>query len=360
MHTEAECDNIKRKRPLILGKGVTLAFDTPLPFHYHLPVGIKMDKLGWIIIITGIIAITIAILLKGQLISLEYMEFPRDELERLIITTDVPEQAPILTGPIEVQITSSWTRWAMRFSPGTFLVDVKINGHKTSLVVDTGAAKTAISPRVATAARVSLTSSRLEAQHGKQDTPVYMGWVQELSLNDLKVSGVPIIVMGNQPVLKLFGIPVFYLGGLLGMETLQLLAITLDYERGAVILRREAHNLQASWVPLRILRDKGPGDMEHPRPIVDCLLEGYGPLPCWIDTGASAPVYVPPEVWGKLGLGDQKQARLKIKLGEVDLKDVPAVRARVPYTMIGSNIFQAQGIKRLTLDFLAGKLYAER
>jgi len=28
--------------------------------------------------------------------------------------------------------------------------------------------------------------------------------------------------------------------------------------------------------------------------------------------------------------------------------------------LIGSNIFQAQGFKRLTLDFLAGKLYAER
>ena len=334
-------------------------------------MGIKMGNLGWIIIL-AIAAITIAIvvlLLRGQLISLEYVEFPQDKLEKLIVA-DTPQAELTLSGPGEVQVSSPWTPWAMRILPGTFLVDAKINGHKASLVVDTGASNTFISPQIATAAQVSLTSSRLVGQHGERKVPVYMGWVRELALNDLKVYGVPIAVAGNQQVLKLLRVPVFYLDGLLGMETLQLLAITLDYEQRIVIFRRESPDLRAPGVPLQILRERVPlqqifrgevsGDVEYPRPVVDCLLEGYGPLPCWIDTGTSAPVFVPLEIWDELGLGDQKRARLKIKLGEIELKDVPAVGARVPYTMIGSNIFQAQGVKRLTLDFLAGKLYVER
>lgn len=316
----------------------------------------------WLIL--GIIAIAIGLALSflltgGQLVSLEYTDFPRDKLEKFI-TAETLEAELTLSGPPEAEVGSPWTPWAMKLLPGTFLVDVKINGHPASLVVDTGAAQTVLSPRIAVAAQVSLTSSRLIVQHGGGEVPVYMGWVQELELRDLKVQGLPVLVSGKQPVLKLLGLPVWSLDGLLGMETLQRLAFTLDYGRGIVIFRRESPSIQAPSAPLRLLQDRGPGDIEQARPIVDCLLEGSGPFPCWLDTGTSAPVLVPPEVWEMLGLEGQKRTRLRIRLGEIELTDVPAVRARYSYIMIGSNIFQAQGFKRLTLDFLAGKLYLER
>jgi len=189
---------------------------------------------------------------------------------------------------------------------------------------------------------------------------VYMGWVRELELGNLTVQGLPVLVLGNQPVLKLLGLPVWSLDGLLGMEVLQRLAFTLDYERGVVILYRESPSIQAPSAPLRLLHDRGPGKIEHARPIVDCFLEDAGPFPCWLDTGTSAPVLVPLKTWEAQGLEDRHPARLALKLGEIELSKVPAVRANVPYIVIGSNIFQAQGFKRLTLDFLAGKLYLER
>ena len=125
-------------------------------------------------------------------------------------------------------------------------------------------------------------------------------------------------------------------------------------------MRREPFPSQVPSVPLQILTESGLGGLEHPKPIVECFVNNSGPFSCFIDTGTSAPVFVPRETWQALGLEGQKQAYLEVRLGELELKDVPAIKANVKHITIGSNIFQAQGLKRLTLDFLAGKLYAER
>ena len=317
----------------------------------------------WIIILGATLAVVLGLFLAagGKLIALEHIDFPRDELEKLIIANP-PEAELTLSGSLEVQVGSPWTRWAMKLLPGTFLVDVKINGRKASLVVDTGAAQTFISPQIAVAAQVILTSSRITVQHGWREVPVYMGRVRELELGNLRVHNLPIVVGGTQPVLKLLGLPIWNLDGVLGMEPLQRLALTLDYEREVVVLRRESPpSLGASSAPLQILREQGPGDLEHPKPMVDCFIGDSGPFSCFIDTGTSSPVLIPRDLWKAIGLEGQKQGRLKhLRLGELELKEVPVVRGNVKYITIGSNIFQSQGIRRLTLDFLAGKLYAER
>ncbi len=315
----------------------------------------------WVIfgIAALIAALGLFLVAGGKLIALESKDFPRDELEKLIIA-DPPEAEMTLSMPLETQVSSHWTRWAMKLMPGTFLVDGKINGHRASLVVDTGAARTFISPRIAVAAQVSLISPRLTVQHGWGEIPVYLGRLRELELGDLRVHNPTIIVGGTQQVIKLLGLPVWNLDGVLGMEILQQLALILDYERGIIVLRRESLPLQAPSALLQILKEPGPGNLEHPKPIVGCFVDSSSPFSCFIDTGTSAPAFVPPEVWKALGLEGQKQARLQIRLGEIELKDVPAVRANVKHIVLGSNIFQANGVKRLTLDFLAGKLYAER
>lgn len=299
-----------------------------------------------------------------KLIVFDYVDFPQSSLERLYKPQDAFEK-PVISAPSNVEASSRWTYWAMKLLPGTFLVDTKINGYRASLVVDTGAFASLLSPHLATKAQVSLIQKRPKVallQDIKQD--IYVGLVHELTIGDLRVVNLPVIVPDRQAVIKLLGIPIWRLDGLLGMETLQRLAFTLDYAQGIVILRREPVSPQGDSAPLQIvsLKPTIPGleGFELHRPIVEGFVNSHGPYPCFIDTGTSAPVSVPPEIWQALGLENQKQAQLEIRLGELQLKGVPAVRANVGQILIGSNIFQAQGFKRLTLDFLAGKLYLER
>ena len=300
----------------------------------------------------------------GRFIALDFKNFPRDKLERLIINS-FSEAQLTLNGPMETQVGSAWTRWALKFLPGTFLVDVRINGRKTSLALDTGVPRSFLSPQVAVDARVALTSSRLTIDFGVEGrkVPIYMGYIQELELGDFRIQNLPVIVSGNQPVIELLGLPLWNFDGLLGMEPLRRLALTLDYERGIVIFHQEPiPPPQGASALLQIVSLKAPGleGLELARPIVEGFVNSRGPYPCFIDTGTSAPVSVPPEIWQALGLEGKKQAQLEIRLGELQLKGVPAVRANVGQILIGSNIFQAQGFKRLTLDFGAGKLYVER
>lgn len=321
---------------------------------------LKVGKMNWIIgLVMAIVAILgLFFIAGGQFIALDYKDFPRDTLEKLV--TSNPLETMTITGSLEVEVDSSMTQWAMMFLPGTFFVDVRINGRKASLSIDTGAAQSFISPHLAAAAQISLTSSRLTVQHGWREIPVYMGYIRDLELGDMKIQNMPAIVGGQQPVVKLLGLPVWNFDGVLGMEPLRRLVLLLDYKRRVVVLRREPFPSQVPSAPLQILTESGLGGLEHPKPIVECFVNNSGPFSCFIDTGTSAPIFVPREIWQTLHVEGQRQARLGVRIGELELKDVPAIKANVKHITIGSNIFQAQGFKRLTLDFLAGKLYAER
>lgn len=316
--------------------------------------------MNWIIALgLALVAIVgLFFLSGGQFLALDYQDFSQEKLEKLVTAT--PPETLAISGPSTVEGKSSMTRWASMFLPGTFFIDISINGQKASLSVDTGAARTFISPSIAVAAKVFVTSSRLTVQHGWREIPVYMGYIRDLELGDMKIQNMPAIVGGQQPVVKLLGLPVWNFDGVLGMEPLRRLVLLLDYKRRVVVLRREPFPSRAPSAPLQILTESGPGGIEHPKPVVDCFVGNSGPFPCFIDTGTSAPMFVPRETWQALGLEGQKQARLEVRLGELELQEVPAIRANVKHITIGSNIFQSQGFKRLTLDFLAGKLYAER
>lgn len=252
---------------------------------------------------------------------------------------------------------------ATKLLPGTFLLNAKIDSRKASLVVDTGAATTVLSPRQAVVAQVLLTGPGPTIQHWGREIPTYLGRVRELDLAGLVAHDVPVIILGKQPILKLLGLPIWHLDGLLGMNPLKRLAVSLDYAGGTVALRREPLPipLGALSAPLKLVEQEKNG-FRHPIPMVEGFINGSGPFDFFIDTGTSGPVIVPEDVLQALGLKGQKSIRLKqLQLGAIELQDVPAIEGKqARFILIGSNIFYANSYRRLTLDFLAGKIYVER
>jgi len=322
-------------------------------------------------VIVGGIAMAVGLFFwsGGRIITIEYEDFPQNEPEKL----RPPEKGTfgelIFTGPLKFEARSRWTQWAMRLFPGHFMVDAKVDSRKVTLLVDTGAALTVLSPKVATAAHASLMAVGPEITHWQQKIPTYLGYVQELEISGLKAYHVPVLILGKQPVLKLLGLPVYRVDGLLGMSLMEKLAVTLDWRTGTVTFHREPLSLEVPSAPLRLFEQELHG-FKILSPIVDGFLDEAGPYMILIDTGASpAEILVSDELLEALGWKGRVLVR-HLKLGEIELKDVPAIPAREreatgvklkgPVMLIGGGFFQAQGIKRLTLDFLGGKLYAER
>ncbi len=240
-----------------------------------------------------------------------------------------------------------------------------MNGVKALFLVDTGAVLTTLSPRVAITAGVLLAQQGPHVLIEGQETPTYLGWLHELNLHGLKCHGVPILVLGKQLVLKLLGIPVWSLDGFLGMEPLRHMAITLDYRRGTVLFQLIPYvpSSGALFADLK-LREQEWAGFRCVMPIVEGFVEEAGPFPCLIDTGGSAVAGIGDDLIPKLDWREGRRIR-QLRLGTIELRGVPALsgkaggRKLTGAILVGSGLFQAQGFKRLTLDFLAGKLYAE-
>ncbi len=98
------------------------------------------------------------------------------------------------------------------------------------------------------------------------------------------------------------------------------------------------------------------------------LLNGEGPYQVLIDTGASPPaLLVSRRIAQTHGKGQERFRVSRLQLGEIVLEDLLAFNVEallgreLPIDIVlGTGLLRAQGFKRLTLDFLAGKLYAER
>lgn len=303
--------------------------------------------------------------MNSRLFTLEYEDFSRKELEKLLVANTPPARLKI-EGLSHVTVRSLWARLAQRVYPGAFLIPTRVNGIRASFLVDTGAVLTTLSPRAAVSSKVLLTQRAPDILIEGQETPTYVGWLHELQVSGLRFQGVPVLVLSKQLVLKLLGIPIWSLDGFLGMEPLRHVVLTLDYRHGMVLLQRTPYMSPpaASSADLKLMEQEWSG-IRYATPIVEGFVEGAGPLPCFIDTGGSAIV----------GIGDDLIARLswqegrrisRINLGAIELRDVPAIsgkaggRRLTGVILVGSGVFQSQGFKRLTLDFLAGKLYAER
>ena len=154
------------------------------------------------------------------------------------------------------------------------------------------------------AAQLLLTGLGPTAQHLQTDVPSYLGRIYSYGCR--------------------FGI---WMGSWV-WNLLHRLVLTLDYERKVVTFRREPMSAQVPSAPLQILKRQSPEGLEILEPIVECSISGFGPFPCFIDTGTSAPVFVQAEIWQTLGLEDQKQARLEVKLGEVRAKRNPRYKSQ--------------------------------
>jgi len=177
--------------------------------------------------------------------------------------------------------------------------------------------------------------------------------------------------MGLQPTLKLLSLPVYHLDGFLGIDLLKHLAIELNLQKGTITFSREPLSIRAKALsaPLQLQEiEQQIGEQKGLRtvPIVEGFISGRGPFHFFIDTGTSAPALVGEEIWQSLGLGEDKEATLEgVQLGEITLEKVPAAKGSGAefwrnVILLGNNIFLTNGYKRLALDFLAGKLYAER
>lgn len=322
-----------------------------------------------ILFVAGILVILIvvglAIKARGRFLVLEYVDFPLKELEKLLVADASP---PVLRieGSSQLVARSPWTRIAQKIYAGAFLVPTQVNGMRASFFVDTGAVLTTLSPRAAVAARVLLTRRVADVLIEGQETPTYVGWLHELQLNGLKFQGVPVLVLGKRLVLKLLGIPVWSLDGFLGMDPLRYVALTLDYEHGTVLFQRTPYRPPSSALSadLKLMEQEWSG-IKTVTPIVEGFVEGSGPFSCLIDTGGSAIMGIGDDLIPKLGWQEGRHIR-QITLGAIELRDIPAISGKAAgrrltgSILVGSGVFQAQGFKRVTLDFLAGKLYAER
>lgn len=333
---------------------------------YRRPI-ILLVVLGGMLLL---ILLMLFILSRGQIVFLEFKDFPQNELKRLQLA-DTYFRELTFSGSLEVESYSPLTYWAMKLFPGHFLIKAQVGDRKVTLLVDTGASLVVLSPDVAVAAQASLARDGPEITHWNQSIPTYLGWVQELDINGLVAHNVPVLVLGKQPTLKILGLPVYRIDGFLGMSLMEKLAVTLDWRTGVVTFRREPARLQlAPSAPLRLMEQELHG-FRMPYYVSDAFIDGAGPYMALIDTGASDPeILISGELLQALGWREERRLIRQLKLGEIELKDVWAVPARQKEAtggrlsgrviLISSGVFQAQGFERLTLDFLAGKLYAER
>ncbi len=302
----------------------------------------------------------------GRLLALEYIDFPIDQLEKSIRRIEDPTKELKIEGPNEVTIRSLWTWLAMKIYPGAFLIPMKVNGLWASFILDTGAVLTTVSPKVAIASRAILMQRGPTVLIEEQEALTYLGRLPTLEVAGLKFHDVPIIVLSKQLVLKILGIPVWSLGGFWGMEPLRHMVISLDYRHREVSVRRSPSlpSLGALSADLKLL-EREIGGLRGWIPIVEGFVDGAGPFPCFIDTGGSAIAGIGDDLLQQFGWSEVHLIS-KIQLGDIKLKDVPAIsgkrggRSIKGVILIGSGLFQRQGFRRLTLDFIAGKLYAER
>jgi predicted aspartyl protease len=321
-------------------------------------------NLEWVII--GVVFLILGALLTrsgGRFISYEFDYFPEERLKGLI-GSGATEGEIELRGALEVTTSARWYQLSRRFFPGILLVDAKVNGRKVSLVLDTGSNITVLAPQVAVEAGIVLSDKRGKSLMWGREVPIYLGYAQELKLGNLAAHNVPVVVCGSIPTFKLLGIPMYHDDDFLGMNLLQHLAIHLDLLSGAVTFSREPLPSKGPSAPLHVIKEPQDG-LPAPLPIVEGFIGDSGPFSFLFDTGASEPVLVGEEIWQALGLGEEKKVTLeRVQLGEIELHNVPAIRDRAEHRrkiiLLGNNVLLANGYKRLTLDFLAEKLYAER
>ena len=264
-------------------------------------------------------------------------------------------------------ISSRWNWLASRLFAGVLLADVKLNGRPVSLVVDSGVTiEEPISLYASTARRVGvrLTAEDPTVTERGLEVPNFRGVVDRLELGELRAQSVPVRVLAVYQRLKALGLSLYQVDGFIGISLLERFAVTWDFQHHHLEFRRRAFEGRGLALPLH--KQELEGEQRERFYYVEGLLDGQGPYQVLIDTGASTPaLFVSSRIAQAYG---QERFRVKrLQLGELTLEDLLAIDIEkelgreLPIDIIlGTGLLKAKGIKRLTLDFLAGKLYAER
>jgi len=319
-------------------------------------------------------ALTIAgILITGcGTLKMSFVDFPVNTLKTLDAAAPLsaqtsgadtnanfsPAAVRQIAGDGACTLRSSMTATASRFLPGTTFVDVFVNGKACTLVLDTGCQTTALFPRLAKRAEVPISKTPAwtwEKSDGQGATPVYAGLATSLVLGSFTISNVPVRVLGKQHEVRLLGVPVYHMDGLLGMDILRNFAVTFVLSDGSVRFSRTAPltELHVNRLPFRLSKKTNmmitQAIMVNGQPIGDCL----------VDTGSSGKLVLTEATWNKIALGETL-ARVDVQMGDVNMNNVPAEKSdAIGMGMVPMNILATKGTKTITIDFQAEQIIYE-
>ena len=285
-------------------------------------------------------------------------DFPAEELDRLLLP-DFPLPNPRLEGPSSADLEASG-------SGGTqshLFVEAAVNGVPASLLIDTGASRTLLFPRLASRAQVGLAPVRAVARLLNETVPFNLGELRDLRIGPLSMKNFQVFVARKQLIRAPHGLDPEPMDGMLGLDFLRRFAVTLDYGRRTVLFRRESVPAPdgSTSAPLQVRKSWGPFGLTGWTPQMECRIDGAGPHECIFDSGASSEgVVVPRETWTRLGFGREEERRIRLSLGAIELTDVPARPWNGDVVQFGSSVLIAAGRSRVTLDFLAGRFILER
>ena len=270
-------------------------------------------------------------------------------------------------------LRSRWNWLAAQLFAGVLLADAKLNGRNVTLIVDSGVIieePILLYARAARKVGVRLTAELPTAKLSERGPEFsrFRGVADRLELGGLSVNSVPVRVVAGHYRLKSLGLPLYHVDGFIGISFLERFAATWDLHRLHLVLRR-SHLPQGQELAATLHKQEleYEGERQHFY-YVEGLLDGQGPYQVLIDTGASIPLLL---VSNRIAqaYGQERFRVRRLEAGELVLEDLPAMEIEIekelPFLspdiiILGTGLLKAQGIKRLTLDFLAGKLYAER
>ena len=280
-------------------------------------------------------------------------DFPAEELDRLVVR-EFPLPHPHLEGPASAELPAG----AAGGAESHLFVNADVNGVPATLLIDTGASRTLLFPKLASRAKVALAPVRAETRLLDEPVSFNLGELKELHLGPLSMRNFQVFVARKQLIRDPGP-----MDGMLGLDFLRRFAVTLDYGSRTVQLRREAIPAASGGAsaPLEVRKSWGPFGLTGWTPRLECRLDGAGPYECIFDSGASSTgVAVPRELWTRLGYGEEPERRIRLSLGGIELADVTARPWNGDALQFGPAVLLAAGASRVTLDFLAGRFILEK
>jgi predicted aspartyl protease len=122
----------------------------------------------------------------------------------------------------------------------TPVVEVLINGKKKYFIVDTGASISAVSSEVAKECGIMQGNSAIgmrDVNNVLKKSAASPAYIRELKINNLNILNHPIFVSDNLK-LKILGITVYKIDGIIGWSLLQKLKVRIDYQNKNILLSR--------------------------------------------------------------------------------------------------------------------------